>query len=371
MKAIVNKEDLLAGVARAAGALPQRPTSHQALQNLLLEFRPGDGALRATATDLEVAIILDIPATIQEEGALAVPGKKLLESVREMPSGEMSLIGSERHSLTLKSGKSRLTLLGAARDEYPAIPPVTGEKSFTTEAPVIREAMRKTIIAASRDEARNFLTGAYLTTTDVQGRFVATDGHRLALCDFSLAPAKKGKGEGVAVIVPARIIQEVAANLPAAGEVKVSVSETHVVFVTAIGTYYSRLIAEKFPEYEKIIPKTTDHKIVVDRVDFTDALRRVNPVVNPRTYSVLLSIKADRIILAAETPEFGEAQDEVDASVTGSSMDISFNARYLQDVLKVMEGEELVVELGAKISPAVFSSAKDQGYRYVLMPLRG
>lgn len=370
MKAVLSKSDFLDAITRAAGALPQRSSSIQALQNILLDFRAGDGAIRSTATDLEVAVIVDSPATIQEEGAIAVPGAKLLESVREMPDGEITLIGAERNTLTLKSGKARLLLRGTSREEYPALPAVTGDKSFEMDAALLRECVRRTVIAASHDQARSFLTGAHLSIADRRGRFVATDGHRLAISEFQPAAGKGSAKGGVNVIIPARILQ-IVSNHVAGGLVTVTVGETHVVFTTDGGTYYSRLIAEKFPDYEKIIPKASDRKVVLSRKTLSDSLRRVSLFTNQRTAAVNFSIKSDKLVISAETPEFGEATDEIEANVTGSALEISFNARYLQDVLKVLQGDELSIELGAKIAPAVLKTQEDKGYLYILMPLRG
>lgn len=375
MKAVVSKPDLIAGITRTAGALPQRPTSIQALQNILLHFSASEGAIRSTATDLEIAVIVDTPATVQAGGDLAVPGKKLLESVREMPDGEISLVVTERNALTLKCGRTRLLLRGSPREDYPAIPSVSGDVKLSVDAPVLGEAIRRTIIAASHDEARSFLTGANLIVNAKQTRLVATDGHRLAISDFLLSGHKKvgaGKDPDVNVIIPARILAEVAASLPDSGAVEITVGETNVIFALPAGTYYSRLIAEKFPDYEKIIPKASDRKITISRANLADALHRVSPFTNQRTQQVLLSIKSDRVVVSAETPEFGEGHDEIDAAVAGTPLDISFNARYLLDVLKVLKDDEVTIELGAKIAPAIFSTAKkDEGYSYILMPLRG
>lgn len=370
MKAIVSKNDLIAGITRTAGALPQRPSSMQILQNILLNFSEEDGAIRSTATDLEMAVIVDTPATVQKGGALTVPGKKLLEIVRELQEGEVTLIVAENNRLTVKSGKTRLTLLGTGREDYPSIPAVTGEVAVTVAAEAFCAAVRKTIVAASRDDARSFLTGANLIINAQKTRLVATDGHRLAIADFE-AKAKKGRGPAdVNVIIPSRILNEVASNV-GTGNIEIAVGETNVLITTQNGTYYSRLIAEKFPDYEKIIPKSSDRKIEISRQRFSDALRRVSPFTNLRTHSVLVSVKADHLVVSAETPEFGEAQDEVDAKVAGSAMEITFNTRYIQDMLKVVSGDDLTIEMGSKLAPAVFTSSSEKGYTYILMPLRG
>lgn len=371
MKAVISRDDLIRGITRTASALPQR-SSIPALSNILLEFLQEDGALRSTATDLELAVIVDMPATIQESGALTVPGKKLLESVREMPDGEITLMSGERNTLTLKCGKARLTLRGTAREEYPSLPPVSVENPFHVASGVLRDAVRKTIIAAGTDDTRTFLTGVNMVISGSETRLVATDGHRLAICDFSLSEGPHGgKALNVNVLAPARVLSLAALDLPDDGKVQIAVTETHIVFITSGGNYYSRLIAEKFPDYEKIIPKSAELKVTLNTAAFAEALRRVNPFANPRTQAVNLMIKSDRVVVATEAPEFGEAHDEVDAKVTGGAMEISFRARYIADVLKVLKGAELTIDLGAQKLPAIFTTADDKGYRYILMPMRG
>lgn len=369
MKAIASKEDLIAGITRTAGALPQRPSSMQILQNILLTFSEEDGAIRSTATDLEMAVIVDTPATVQKGGSITVPGKKLLESIRELHDGEVSLVVGDNNRLTLKSGKTRLTLLGTGREDYPSIPALASDSSVTVDADAFRAAIRRTIIAASKDDARSFLTGVNLIVNATETRLVATDGHRLAISDFEVAKAKKSKSD-INVIIPARILSEIAANV-SGGTMEIAVGETNVVFTTGVGTYYSRLIAEKFPDYKKIIPSATDRKIEISRQALSDSLRRVMPFTNLRTNAVLIAVKSDHLVITTETPEFGEAQDEVDARVIGSSMEISFNTRYIQEMLKALAGDELVIEMGAKLSPAILSSPSEKGYSYILMPLRG
>lgn len=370
MKATVSKEDLIAGISRTAGALPQRPSSMQVLQNILLKFSEEDRAIRSTATDLEIAVIVETPATVQQGGVVTVPGKKFLESVRELPAGEVSLSVDQKR-LTLKSGRTRLTLLGAAGEEYPSIPTTTGGAEVTVDAEAFREAARKTVIAVSTDEARSFLTGAALIVNSECTRLVATDGHRLAIADFGLVKSKKAKNGAVEInaIIPRRILAEIISE-STQGEISIAVGETNAVFTTSGGTYYSRLIAEKFPDYKKIIPGAPEKKIEIDRQKLADALRRVSPFSNVRTHGVMFSLKSDHVILSAETPEFGEAQDEVEASVSGSPIDIHFNSRYLIDLLKILKGDKIKIGLGQKISPAVFSTEDDKGYIYVLMPLR-
>ncbi|MBL4888732.1 MAG: DNA polymerase III subunit beta [Candidatus Lindowbacteria bacterium] len=380
MKATVTKSDLVLGINRAAGALPQRPSSLQILQNILLEFDPSEGIIRATATDLEIAVVVEIPATVKIQGSTTLPGKKLQETIRELPEGEISLTGNDKNTMTLKCGKARAVIKGIGREEYPGLPvlsdgakgapQIDGAMAFKAQASVLKNAIKKTIVGASHDEARQFLTGASLVITAKKTEFVATDGHRLAICDFK-TETKLKKGDEINVIIPLRILSELSSNLPDDGIVEVQVGDTQILFVSESGIYYSRLVAEKFPDYEKIIPKSTDRKIAISRRDLIDALRCVSPFSNPRTHAVLVSIKSDRLIIKAETPEFGEGQDEVEADIKGgSALDISFNSNYLMDGLKVLKGEDLQFEVGAKISPAVLTSEEDSGFRYILMPLR-
>lgn len=380
MKATVTKSELLAGISRAVGALPQRPTSMQVLHNILLDCSSNADAIRLEATDMEIASIAEIPATIRKAGRMTIPGKKLLESVRELPDGEVTLTGSDNHTLTLKSGRARLIIRGTAAEDYPTLPIFEGVQSresaplipgsvpFVVEAAYLKETIRRTIVAASKDENRSFLTGASLVINGERSHFVATDGHRLAVNDFTIV--SKQKKLEIDVIIPLRILTELAGNLPGEGSVEVQVGETQILFKFDGGAYYSRLIAEKYPDYQKIIPKALAKKIEVSRQDFIDTLKCVSPFSNPRTHALFLSIKSDKLVVTAETPEFGEGHDEVEAEVNGTPMDISFNSHYLLDGLKALTGDKLTFELGEKISPAVLTSGSDEGYKYILMPLR-
>lgn len=372
MKAVVSREELLRGIARVATALPAR-AAQPILTHIVLEFSPEQGgSIRALATDLEIAVSVEVPASIKEAGSMTVPGKTFLESIREMPDGDLELLSGERHALTLKAGKARLTLRGASREDYPRIPLVEPQNPFIVAANVLRTAIKRTIIAASHDDTRTFLTGGNLVISGSQTRLVATDGHRLAISDFPLAEGPKGgKALNVNVLIPSRILGIVASDLPDDARVQVAVTDTHIVFVTPGGTFHSRLIAEKFPDYEKIVPKASERTVEVDADAFAAGLRRAHPFLNPRSQGVNLAIKTDRIVISSESPEVGDAQDEVEATCSGGALEINFRAPYLADACKVLGGGTMRIEMGAKIAPAVFTNAEDKTYKYILMPLRG
>lgn len=379
MKAVVSKNDLVTGMSRVAGALPQRPSAMQILQNIHLAFDGDAKALRATATDLEVAAIAEIPATISEAGKITVPGKKFLESLRQLPEDEVTLIVTDRHALTLKCGKARLTIRGSNAEEYPALPIKSDAKgtlsfeipdgiSFEVAASEWKEVIRQGIIAASHDEARTYLSGANLVVKGTDGELVTTDGHRLAVCGYTVSGT--ADDAAVNVVVPLRVLSDISSNISGEGVVRVEVGDTQIAFTTEAGAYYSRLIAEKFPDYNKIIPKSSNHRVEANRQTLLDAVRRVRPFASARTRTVMFSIKQDSVIVSAESPEVGEGRDEVEASVHGNDLDISFNGEYLLDGLRVMTGDEIIFETGAKLDPAVITTANDKHFRYILMPQR-
>jgi len=370
MNASVSKNDFMNALTKVASALPSRATSIYALQNILLEFKEGEGAIRISATDLEVSSVVDSPATVQEEGSLAVIGSKLIESIRELPDDEIILSSSEKNVLNLKSGKTRFNLRGVSREEYPTLPVLTGEKSFKVSSKVLKEAIKKTIIAVSVNEARTFLTGAYFTIVDKKIRLVSTDGHRLALSDITAGEIGKEK-KNVSVIIPARILLIAAAAFEPDEKITISLSETHVVFSGETGRFSGRLIVEKFPDYQKIIPKKFETSIKINRQVLLDTLRRVSVYSTGEMTPVSFNVKSGKIFLHAESPEFGDAQDEIEAEVKGPAIETNFNSKFIQDVLKVLTGDELNIEMSSKIAPALFKTDNDKEYIYILMPLRG
>jgi len=370
MNASISKNDFMNALTKVASALPSRATSIYALQNILLEFKEGEGAIRISATDLEVSSVVDSPATVQEEGSLAVIGSKLIESIRELPDDEIILSSSEKNVLNLKSGKTRFNLRGVSREEYPTLPVLTGEKSFKVSSKVLKEAIKKTIIAVSVNEARTFLTGAYFTIVDKKIRLVSTDGHRLALSDITAGEIGKEK-KNVSVIIPARILLIAAAAFEPDEKITISLSETHVVFSGETGRFSGRLIVEKFPDYQKIIPKKFETSIKINRQVLLDTLRRVSVYSTGEMTPVSFNVKSGKIFLHAESPEFGDAQDEIEAEVKGPAIETNFNSKFIQDVLKVLTGDELNIEMSSKIAPALFKTDNDKEYIYILMPLRG
>lgn len=374
MKAVASKQDLVEAFTRAGGALPQRAPGIPILASILLDFNDKESLIRATATDLEVAVIAECPATVHESGSIAVPGAKLLDSVREMPDGEISISTNEHNGLILKNGRARLVLMGAGRQEYPGLPSIAGQKTIKVDAVRFRECVQRTIIAASRDENRSFLTGALFEWHAAAGRLVSTDIHRLAISEFDAGGAGADKavnsGDPIGVVAPTRILSLVSGNLAGESHLQIGFGETHIIFTASRATYYSRLIAEKFPDYAKIVPKASERRLKFDRARLAEVLKRVGLFTNERTSSILFSIKEDRVVFSAMTPELGEAQDEIEAVIEGTPVEVPFNVRYIQDVLKVMTGDEVEIAMSSRTSPAVFTSNRDQGYRYILMPLR-
>ncbi|RMH58572.1 MAG: DNA polymerase III subunit beta [Candidatus Hydrogenedentota bacterium] len=370
LNVVVSKDDLWSGLCRVTGGLPQRPTSIQILQNMLIEADKKEKALRITATDLELVLCVNIPATVDEAGSLTVPGRKFFEAVREFPEGEIHLTATENHSLGVKLEKTRISLRGTAPEEYPNVLLKTEGTTIGMKSGSLRKALQKTIIATSREESRSFLAGVNFEIRKESQRLIATDGHRLAVSEIDVEGGISKKN-AINAIVPSRAVLALVNMLPEAGDVKATFGDAQCVFETENDRFFSRLISEKFPDYEKIIPKSSDVVVEVDREEFLDLLRHVSPLVGGiENHKVVMTIGKDSLSLWATSPEFGEAFDEIPATAEGKEFNVKYNAKYLRDGVRALDGETLRMEINQKLIPTVMTSEDDPNYRYIVMPLR-
>lgn len=352
---------------RVGGAVPARsPTP--ILAHLLLEA--SKKVLQATGTDLEIGIVARAAADVKEGGAATAPAAKILEILRACPDAPVEIDADEQNRLTIKCARSRFALSGLPRADFPTLPAPGKEASFKVPQPVLRDLVRRTLFAAAEGDARAFLAGAFLVVYGSRVRMVATDGHRLALAEAPLAGTFKKRVE---VIVPAKTLNEVSRNLADEGEVEVTVGGNQIAFETGSVRLVSRLIAETFPNYEQVIPKAHDKAVKIAGAALHDAVRRVEILADHKSGAVRLRLAGDRLHIAAQDREVGEAHEEVEAACEGGEIEIAFKGRYLADALRAIDSGVVRIEFSGPLAPAVFRPASGEGkgeHLVVIMPMR-
>ncbi len=361
-----DQQALLKGVQLVSRAISTR-TTMPILGNVLLETTKS--GVRFVATDLELAIQVEIPAKVQEGCNITLPARILAEIVGNLPDASVELKvkeGATQAEITCAA--SRFEILGLPAGDFPAVPRGEHDLIGNVDAELLRTMVRQTIFAVSTDETRPFLTGVYLLLDNAEIRMVATDGGRLALRKTLLGtPAKQKSG----VIVPAKAMQELARALVAVtGEVGLALADNQLLFTVPGVRIYTRLISGQFPNYQQVIPQEFKQHIRVGTERLLQAVRRVAITARDSANVVRLVATPKKLTISSNTPEVGRAQEEVEVAADGEQVEAAFNARYLMDCLNNIDADELLFELTGPLSPGAIRPAKHSDYVYVLAPVR-
>ncbi len=368
MKFTITRDNLQQGLAAVGASIPTR-TTLPVLSNILIEA-DADG-VRMSGTDLDIAVSLRVQAEVEEEGALTVPAKKLQELARELPE-HPARITTKGDRLELVCGRASFWLNGMPRDEFPAFPSVSFEPSWRVRAKTLHDLIHHTSFAVSTEESRPILNGVLWQLGEREMRMVATNGHRLARMAVPAEPGSVGSAD---LIVPPKALQQVQRLFDGETELEVARSENHLGFRSGGTQVFTRLIEGPYPNYEQVIPRENDKVAIVDKAAFTQALRRMAVVASEQTHRVRLSFGGSFVRFSVETPDLGEAREEMEIQYEGEPLDIGFNAQYLLDVLRYIPTEDVKLtfkapERAATIEPLAGPNEEAPDYLCLVMPLR-
>ena len=367
MKFTITRENLQQGLAAVGASIPTR-TTLPVLSNILIEAN--DEGVRMSGTDLDIAVSLQVPADVEEEGALTVPAKKLQELARELPE-QPARITTKGDRFELTCGRASFKLNGLARDEFPTFPTVDFAASWKVKGRVLAEMIRQTSFAVSTEESRPILNGVLWQLRSEETRMVATNGHRLARLKVATEPSKAPETD---LIVPPKALHQVERLFAPDQDVEVARSENHLGFREGKTQVFTRLIEGPYPNYEQVIPKDNDKQALIDRAALVQALRRMSVVASDQTHRVRLSFNGPILRFAVETPDLGEATEEMEIDYRGDVLDIGFNAAYLLEVLRYIPSDEIRLafkgpERACTIEP-VGQGDDVPDYLCLIMPLR-
>ncbi len=401
MKAICARKALFDAVQTVGHAVSGR-NPLPILSHILIQA--DHSGLRLMATDLELGIacrVVDLTGTadeggdssslrpstqVLEQGALTTPARVLTEVLANLPDKDDVAISVDRsHTVRIHCEYSRsdFKILGLPAEDYPKLPEVVDTAGFSVPQVRLRELIRQTLFAVSTDEARSQLTGVLVVYEENTVKFVATDTHRLAVRETRVTD---GRGGLQKAIVPSRAMNELARLLTdAEGDVQVTLSNNQIQFVLpgeAEIQIVSRLIEGQFPNYQRVIPAEFQKRLVIDVGSLLRAVRRASIVARENAHRIVFRSDDDKIILTAESQMVGNVREEVEVVRDGDDIEIAFNAKYLLDVLNVLDSETLALELSEPLKPGVIRpvsmlNAEDRGtagdddsYLCVLMPMQ-
>lgn len=372
MELRLKREDLLAELLPMQGIVERR-TTIPVLSHLLLSAK-GD-RLHIAATDLDVSLTSSVGAEVAAEGAIAVQAKKFVEIARAVVAAEIELHVEEGRSLRIAAGKSRFRIHGLPPADFPTLPTVDGQARLELPLAAFRRLIGKVLFAVSNEESRFQLSGALLRLKGKRAEMVATDGHRLALIDTAL-PAAAGDD---AVLVPRKALQELL-RFEGEGNLEFRRGEHHLSFRCGGREMICRILDGAFPDYERVIARGNDKKVVVDRKPLAEAVQRVALMTGDRNRGVRMEFSTGEISIAAANPDLGDASETLGCEFGGPAVKIGLNPDYLAQFLAAVETDRVLLELKDENSqcvghpvrpePAEGEAAPDEKYLCIIMPMR-
>ncbi|MGH7928198.1 MAG: DNA polymerase III subunit beta, partial [Candidatus Binatia bacterium] len=332
MKFSIQRDHLHHPLQQVIGAVERRQTL-PALAHVLI--RSDAKRVSFTTTDLEIELSATLEMEVEDPGEATLPARKLLDICNSLPGDALLEISVENNRGAIKSGGSRFSLAGLPADDFPVLEDIAGQQSLTLAQGEFKTLLERTGFAMASQDVRYYLNGLMLEIGDNRLRAVATDGHRLAMCDLDAA---KGTETTRQVIVPRKAIQELQRLLDSGdAQAELQLSDNHLRMQLPCLRFTSKLIDGRFPEYERVIPRDGDKTLSVERAAFRQALTRASILSNEKYRGIRLVLGGDQILIQAHNPEQEEAEVQLEANYRGEPLEMGFNVTYLFDVLSAVE----------------------------------
>ena len=364
MKFTISREALLHLLQAVIGVVERRQTM-PILANVLLVAH--DEEIAVTATDLEVELVARGSADkVDANGEITVPGRKLLDICRALPDTAAVKVTLEGDRLILRSGRSRFVLSTLPAADFPVIDELQDARDLKLSQADVSRLLDKTHFAMAQQDVRYYLNGLLLETGDTFVRAVATDGHRLAMCQIETS----GDAGGQQVIIPRKGVLELQRLLGNGEDLELAIGSNHIRARLDGIQFTSKLIDGRFPDYERVIPSPKDNRLRADREALRHALQRASILANEKYRGIRLELAEQSLKIQANNPEQEEAEDELEVEYGGESLEIGFNVTYLLDALAAVNGDEVEIGFVDSNSSCLIHAPGEQQSRYVVMPMR-
>lgn len=363
MKFIVEREPLLAALQASIGVVERRQTM-PILANVLVAVR--DGKVSLTATDLEVELVAQAAITSGSAGAVTLPGRKLLDICRSLPEKATLTVALEGERATIRAGKSRFTLTTLPAGEFPVIDEINEQQAIEIPQTDLKRLLDKTHFSMAQQDVRYYLNGMLLESDGKMLRTVATDGHRLALCEIQLGLG----GRQQQIIIPRKGVLELQRLLTGEGAVTLTIGTNHIRAQIGDIRFTSKLIDGRFPEYSRVIPAKPPRVVLADRDTLRASLHRAAILSNEKYRGIRLTLRSGLLTIQAHNPEQEEAVEELEVTYEGEDLEVGFNVNYLLDALAAVDGSEVEIGLTDGNSSCLVHAPGSASARYVVMPMR-
>ena len=363
MKFTAAREALLKPLQAVIGVVERRQTM-PILSNILLVVK--DGAMSVTATDLEVELVAHADVDTESGGEITVSGRKLLDICRALPEGTSVTVSASGEKLNIRGGRSRFNLATLPAAEFPAIEDIKAGQKITVSQDALARLIEKTHFSMAQQDVRYYLNGMLLETGKGHLKAVATDGHRLALCQAEAG----GSVDEQQVIVPRKGVLELQRLMSGEGDIDIELGTNHIRIQLDGIRFTSKLIDGRFPEYERVIPKESSNELLADRGAFKGALQRTAILSNEKYRGIRLVIRDSGVVLQAHNPEQEEAEEELEVEYNGEDIEIGFNVNYLLDALGAVDGDEVTLSVQDSNSSCLIRQPGKDDCTFVVMPMR-
>ena len=352
-------------VSKAVSAKPQMPI----LSGIYMKAE--GSTLELQANNFEMGIITKIPVNTEDPGEIVVTGKYLQEVVRKLSGETVNISHDEtQHIANIKSDTANFKLLSMSSEDFPKVKSPETFSTFSVRAATLKNLIRKTAYACANEEVRPIFTGCCLELAGNSVSMIATNTHRLAIMKDTLDVEL----ENLTFVVPSKTLWELFRMLDASNpsnSVTIDCSRKNISFTFDNIFMTSRLIDGQFPPYDKVIPKTAETTATVKVAEMMEAVDRVALISKETEYNTIRFIfTQEGINISSDSPEVGRAEEQISARIEGADIDISFNVKYIVDVLKVIDSDECVIKLNKPLSPVDIREKDRDDFIYVVTPVR-
>jgi DNA polymerase III subunit beta len=365
MKAFCSKDALLTGVNTVQRAVSSKNTL-PVLHGILIKAE--NHSLIFEATDLEIGIRCIVPAQIEEEGVIVLPARIFSDIVRKLPDSTIEL--EQRNDVVnIQYYESSIALKGYDPEEFPLLPDLYDAVTFNLPVSLFKTMIRQTVFACSSEENRPVFTGALLQIEGSNIRLIGTDTHRLAYRVAEIPNQNNFKFNG---IIPAKTMSEIYRLLRDEDEIlTIRFNQSQVVFQFGSVYLLSRLIEGQFPNYKQVIPQSCQTKVFLSAKQFQESVERASLLARDGNHTNIIRLKVDSERLwIDQASEIGKISEQMEIKMEGTDVKIAFNAKFLLDVLKVIDSEEILFELSGPFSPGIIRPVDEPNYLYLILPVR-
>jgi len=367
MKISLSSSELLTQLQTAARVASTR-SAVQALSGVMISA-PADGTPELLATDMEIGLRIPLAAEVARPGAAVLPARLLLDVARSLPAEQLTMeLRTAEQDVELICGPTTFHLRTLRAEDFPSLPEPGGDSRVTLPAAAFVETISRVARSASRDETRPVLTGILISAAGSELRMVATYSYRLSVKETALEPPLDGSLEAN---VPARALQELARIEQQSNDDAIAVSVGHNQAIFELGgvVLSSRLIDGQFPNYRQLLPESVDHELRLSSAELTEVVRRIS-LLAQKNAPLRLAFSEGTLAVSAQTPDVGEAREEIPVPYHGELFEIGFNPEFLRDGLESIDTEELVLKLISPLRPGLIESPDTGDFVYLIMPIR-